>query len=543
MQLLIPDHYRTNLRLFLLLFATTVTLFSILLWLFFQKEYRDFLHITKEQESYKIELQQQQIALVMEGLLSDLFFLRDQNELDQYLQTNDTSYLKKAGVEYVSLARRSRAYDQIRYLDQQGLERLRVNFNAGNPELVPIEQLQLKSGRYYFQECTALANNQIFLSPLDLNVEHGLVEIPYKPVIRLCTPVFSSMGYRRGVILLNYLGQDLLRIILASEKIAIGRTMLLNKDGYWLLHPEKKKSWGFMFDDRQQVSFAVQNPAVWKSIQSADDGQLMTATGLYTFATIRPLELLTRKITAVNAAALTGKAPSVDSYHWHLISHASRQELDRYSQQALVQLYPLAIGLTLIAAAGSWLLSLAITRRKKVQDKLRAMAYFDPLTDLPNRRHFFDRLEEAVSHGSRYNDRLALLYIDLDGFKQTNDAFGHQIGDILLCHVADCLRKICRKSDTVARLGGDEFALLLPNAGTQESIATVAAKVIAILSQPTDIRGNKVQVGASIGIAFFPNDGDRVDTLVKRADSAMYLAKSQGKNQYLFFADTQPPAT
>ncbi len=528
--------YRPSIKLFFILFLITGAILSGLLTLFYQKETKDFLYLIKSQESYGLELQKQRTSHVFTDIKADIFFLRDQNELQQYLKTPKKEQLLLMGQEYVSLAKRTRLYDQIRYLDEQGMEVLRVNFNQGEPLIVPDDQLQSKADRYYFKECVSLKKDEFFVSPFDLNVEHGSVEKPLKPMIRICTPVFDSHAAKRGVLLLNFLGQDIISSLLSLEQLSIGQTMLLNDQGYWLRHPDPEYEWGFMFKDKTNISFAVQSPNLWKQILSSAKGQIHTPKGIYSFSTVQPM--MDENVSIRDMVKTTG---ANDQYRWYLLSFLAQKEIEQKSRLILMQFFMLGAAIFILAAIGSWFIAYAVTKRKIAQNKLKTMAYFDTLTDLPNRRHFFNRLEEAISYGNRYNSMLALMYIDLDGFKNINDSLGHDAGDILLQHVADCLRKTCRESDTVSRLGGDEFAILIPKVTIQEDIATIAAKIIAILSQPIIINKAQAQVGASIGIALFPTDGDNVSQLLKNADSAMYLAKSQGKNQYLFFSDTQPP--
>ena len=528
--------YRPSIKLFFILFLTTGAILSGLLTLFYHKETKDLIHLIKIQELYSLELQKKRIGHIFTDIKADIFFLRDQNELQQYLSTEKKEHLFLMGKEYISLAKRTHMYDQIRYLDKQGMEILRVNFNQGEPLIVPEDQLQSKAGRYYFRECVALKKDDFFVSPFDLNIEHGSVEKPFKPMIRLCTPVFDTLGAKRGVLLLNFLGQDILSNLLSIEQVSLGKTMLVNNQGYWLRHPDPEYEWGFMLKDRADVSLAIQSPELWKKIHSSAKGQIHTREGIYSFNTVQPMV-----DEAVASQYVSQTKGANDHYKWHLLSFLGQKEIEQKSRIILMQFFLLGAVIFILAAIGSWSMAYAVTKRKIAQNRLKAMAYFDILTALPNRRHFFDRLQEAISHGNRYNRVLALMYIDLDGFKNINDSLGHDAGDTLLRHVAYCLRKTCRKSDTVSRLGGDEFAILIPHVTAQEDVATIAAKIIAILSQPIPINNAQAQVGASIGIALYPTDGDEVNQLIKNADSAMYLAKSQGKNQYLFFSDTQPP--
>ncbi len=172
----------------------------------------------------------------------------------------------------------------------------------------------------------------------------------------------------------------------------------------------------------------------------------------------------------------------------------------------------------------------------KRQQGLDHLAHHDPLTQLPNRLLFMDRLEHALNIARRHNKMVALLFLDLDNFKQINDALGHFAGDELLVNVARRLQKVIRKSDTVARLGGDEFAILLEDIGQKAFARNVALKILKELQAPLEIGSQQYHISGSIGIAIAPYDDNQPEDLLRDADSAMYEAKRCGKNNYHFFS-------
>lgn len=167
--------------------------------------------------------------------------------------------------------------------------------------------------------------------------------------------------------------------------------------------------------------------------------------------------------------------------------------------------------------------------------QMEHQAYHDPLTDLPNRMLFNDRLNMAMAHARRGKEMLAILFFDLDQFKTVNDTLGHAAGDRLLQEVAGRLAGCLRERDTSARMGGDEFTMLLPQLADAEGAAKVARKVLDVLQQPWIINGHEFHITASIGIAIYPNDGEDAETLMKHADIAMYRAKEQGRNNYQLY--------
>ncbi len=176
-----------------------------------------------------------------------------------------------------------------------------------------------------------------------------------------------------------------------------------------------------------------------------------------------------------------------------------------------------------------------ITSIKQSQSQLEHLAHHDPLTDLPNRLLFEDRLEHAIALAKRENRHLAVMFLDLDRFKNINDSLGHTVGDALLVQVAKRLRTLLRENDTAARLGGDEFTILVENLKDPSYSAVIATKIQNQFKQPFDIFGRKLHITASIGISLYPEDGRNVGNLTKNADAAMYQAKENGRNNYRFY--------
>ena len=179
-----------------------------------------------------------------------------------------------------------------------------------------------------------------------------------------------------------------------------------------------------------------------------------------------------------------------------------------------------------------------ITERKRAEETIRQLAYHDTLTGLPNRRLFNDRLNLALAHAHRNQQKLAVMLLDLDHFKDVNDTLGHGVGDQLLQVVSEQLTNLLRKGDTVARMGGDEFMLLLPEVAGGEgaaeaaSASVVAQKILEAIREPFVLNGHELHVTTSIGIAMYPDDGGDADMLMKNADIAMYRAKDQGRDNY-----------
>lgn len=176
-----------------------------------------------------------------------------------------------------------------------------------------------------------------------------------------------------------------------------------------------------------------------------------------------------------------------------------------------------------------------LTQQKQSAKHIYHLAYYDALTELPNRQLFNERCEHALERANRDYHPLAVLFLDLDRFKHVNDSLGHPAGDELLRMVAHAIKSSLRQDDTVARLGGDEFIILLENTGSRSDVEQVALKIIAHLSRPFIVQGHKLEIGTSIGISCYPEDGKDTMSLIKHADLAMYRAKEKGRGNFQFY--------
>jgi diguanylate cyclase (GGDEF)-like protein/PAS domain S-box-containing protein len=180
-----------------------------------------------------------------------------------------------------------------------------------------------------------------------------------------------------------------------------------------------------------------------------------------------------------------------------------------------------------------------ITERKMVEQRLEHLALYDALTGLPNRMLFFDRSNQLLALARRNTYILSLLYMDLDNFKHINDTFGHEVGDLVLAEASKRMTSSMRSSDTVARMGGDEFIGICARIASPMDAAVIANKIIVVLARPFRIRELELTIGVSVGISLYPLDGDDVETLMKKADAAMYKVKERGKGGFRFFSDVE----
>jgi diguanylate cyclase len=240
------------------------------------------------------------------------------------------------------------------------------------------------------------------------------------------------------------------------------------------------------------------------------------------------MSLLTLKLTDADALLLT-----------------QRQTYEKQIHQALeltifcgLMLVVIIVGILIFSYKRTIQLFEAMLETKEVSKSLAHQAEHDMLTNLANRRGFEHYIELAHSNAHQRNLQYAVIYMDLDGFKAVNDTYGHNIGDSVLVEVAKIITGQLREHDFLARLGGDEFAIVINHYHQQKSLVDIASRIIAALRKPLNIQGKPIEIGASIGIARFPQDALHKDTLIAMADTAMYYSKKKGKNQYSFISDS-----
>jgi len=255
-------------------------------------------------------------------------------------------------------------------------------------------------------------------------------------------------------------------------------------------------------------------------------------------------------ITGYHSQEVIGKQPQVlkSGHHnaefyrtiWKNLSEIGQWQGEIWNRRKNGEIYVEWVSITVIRDAHQRIVQHVavfsdITKRKQVEELIWHQAHYDALTGLPNRSLFADRLAHALRSMNREREQLALMFIDLDRFKWVNDTLGHSAGDLLLKETAQRLKNCVRESDTVARLGGDEFTVILPKIDGFWDAKVIAQRILKNLTQPFKLGNYEVSVAGSIGITFFPNDGQDVETLVKNADLAMYQAKESGRNTFRFF--------
>ena len=523
-------------KYFLLTYLPLLLILLVIAGTLYTTDYQARRRTFGQQESINITQQHKVIANDIRAIVADLQVIADHYHLHAEQEHSQHSGLTTVADELRLFARHKKIYDQIRFLDENGMEKIRINYNAGSPSIVPPEDLQNKSKRYYFQDTISLKPGEVFVSPLDLNIEQNAIEQPFKPMIRFGAPVFTLDGRSFGIVMLNYLAQGILDDLGGGKENGAARIMLVNREGYWLKSPSPEDEWGFMFPEKKELTFARRFPRAWQKIASNDSGQFIEDAGMFTYATIRPLsEGLLSSTGSPEAFAASSKRLAANEYEWKIVSFIPTAELPRHLEPYRTAALLILLVLALMLGLSCWIAAESRVKRALAELKLKEMASHDTLTGLPNRKLLLDRLTQALTRAKRGNTRMAILFLDLDHFKEINDTLGHSAGDLVLQTTAKRMTERLREEDTVARMGGDEFVIIIQDLQDENGAAAIAEKLSSTIQEPICLETGGASltrvVGVSIGISIFPEDGDEAGILISKADNAMYQNKQAGRNR------------
>ncbi len=277
-------------KYFLIIFIPLVLLFVSVNHFLDKTEKEKLLVAIKSSESSSLLHYTKLISNQFEIISTDLAILSESRAIRNFVKNETKNSQINVEQLFLSVSKRKKIYDQIRFIDTEGKEKIRVNFKDGKTSLVATKLLQDKHDRYYFKNTIKLDKEKIYISPFDLNIENEKIEDPRKPVIRFGIPVFDSNHKKQGVIILNYLGENLLNTFSTHKVLTASQTMLLNEDGYWLYNKNKENEWGFMYANKQNRKIQLGCPECWEKIYNSKKGQFYNKNGLVTYTTIYPLK-------------------------------------------------------------------------------------------------------------------------------------------------------------------------------------------------------------------------------------------------------------
>lgn len=408
---------------------------------------------------------------------------------------------------FLAIIKEIDVYQQIRLIDEKGMEIVRVDsLNDESYNVVKKEELQDKGDRYYFKETLETPTDTIYLSPLDLNVEKGAIEVPFKPMIRLGKSYRSIDGSISGMMILNVRGKKLLNDIAQLSVHSNDKVFVLNKDGYYLYSEDHDKNFAFMFPDKKDIGFFNDYETVWNKITNKQE-IIKSKEGIFY---VRKTDYLDPKYYNSNGNSI------------YLIMFAPLRELSR--NDAALNKSVLLSSLFFIPFFSylGWYIGIMRGRNLVFKEKLEENATRDSLTGLYNHRMIMHLLTQMIGRARRKKEALSIVFIDVNNLKKVNDNFGHKMGDRMIIGAADSLTGSVRSTDLVARLGGDEFLIVLPdcNESNADKLMTRASEVFL----NKGIEAMNMPWTMSYGCAKL-NETETIYDFIQRADALMYEHK------------------
>ncbi|MEG3637778.1 sensor histidine kinase [Magnetococcus sp. PR-3] len=369
---------------------------SLLTFFLYKLDKLDRIALIETHAREEVQALRKLVVADLKSTYTDLDLLVNLDALGDFL--DDPSAANRARINrlFQSFSQSKKVYDQIRFIDNRGEETIRVNFAGNHARIVPRQELQNKRQRYYFRDTFALNRGEVFFSPMDLNVEHGKVEEPFKPMLRIGTPIYDRQGQKRGIVLLNYLAQNLLDRFTVSGQGVYGHPMMVNQDGYWLVGPTPEEAWGFMFTDRHKHHIGESYPVAWSVMRLKDSNKIVGGKGLFLFDTIYPLE---KKSIVSATGPSTLNTPSRGkllerAYHWKVISHVPQKELDTifsHLQNSILILYSMVVFVIFMVAL--------VIAQKRYKDQTARCTSEDQLEQLDIARKELVQTEKMASLG------------------------------------------------------------------------------------------------------------------------------------------------
>ena len=342
-------------------------------FLYGQAEIEGELSRLKALETLNVGLGAGALSRNLDATIRDLKFLASHTALVAAVDAPTQKNLQHLAEDFDTFSRSNGTYTQLRWIDETGMEAVRVDYTKGKAVVISTDKLQNKGKRYFFTDAFKLKPGEVFVSPLDLNVEQDKIEVPYMPMLRVATPVTNSQGVKRGIVILNFNGQVMLDSFTAATPTMADHAMVLNNEGYWLKSPKAADEWGFMFK-RADLSLAARAPSCWAEIRSMDSGQKILADGLWTWQTVYPLDVGVKSSAGADEAFAPSRG-EVDrnQYFWKSVAHVPADVLSATRQAVFLKL-AVASGLLLgLLGLGSWRLAIAWVKRAEAEEAVRRL--------------------------------------------------------------------------------------------------------------------------------------------------------------------------
>lgn len=465
--------------------------------------------------------------------------------VDTIGDSNIGQWKERLATIFKSMLESNPNYTQIRYIGvaDGGRELVRVNQSDQGIFATAESSLQQKSGRDYFKRGTELSQGSTSFSNINYNIEHGKIQKPYEVTLRALAPVYTNKQKIFGMIVINvnisrYLRNTLLRSAADYDVI------LYDAQNDFFIFNHKNKTLAYLSHTDTIKLGLFGNPEIKSTKQIIpflrnDNNRINVMQPIYS-NTDKDQKVLTI-VVSVPKASIESEDLSLlqEILFWVIVvCIVAIVSIYIFTKRSLLPLSQMAKSISEMDQFSDKQIDLPVNLNNEVgllanafSDKtklLSRLALYDSLTGLANRKSFIDRVGMAIHQANRIDDMIAVIYLDVDKFKEVNDVYGHDYGDQLLIQFSQTLCKVVRENDFCARIGGDEFAALLEGISSEDEIDPILMRYQAALSKTFSIKGVTINMVISGGVAIYPHDASSVDDLINHADQAMYESKQEG---------------
>lgn len=457
-------------------------------------------------------------VLLMDDIITNRDILVRNGDSLQFNSDSDRNELENDLLDWI---KNHKIYDQIRIIGLDGKEVLRINNNE-LVQVVPVDELQDKSGRYYFENAIVLDDNYLYLSKIDLNIENGEIEyvddVP-KEMLRIATTLFNENNEKIGLLIVNYYVDNLFHD-LETFKSEYSYFEVVNEEGYFLHNQDTSLEYGFMYEDK--MDYTVDETLGFDFNFKDNQGQIIQENirnSQYTYVVVNSIKM-ENAITDLVEREINVFSDNGDII---VLGYVNLNQTEPIVKQINLFVSISIIFFVLLIIVSRLIDEITFSNAKQM-DILEYSSNHDVLTGLVNRTGVFKRLESCRAK----QEKCTIMYLDLDKFKSINDTYGHSIGDKVLIEFSRRVKECLRETDMIARLGGDEFLVFLKDVDKMENALMISKKIKKVVTKKFEFDDIICHLGVSIGINIQSGDIS-IDNLIHVADEKMYKDKNSKK--------------
>ncbi len=476
-------------------------------------------------EKNLIDVEQRLLQKELKRVISDVFIVK--NIVENGINNSDYHLIEDF---FVNIIESKKIYDQIRYINEEGEEVVRVDVEDGKVIVIRDEQLQNKHDRYYFEDTMKIEENEVYISKFDLNMENGKIESPKKPMIRLSCRVYDKNGNPRGIVINNYYAEELIDDFITISDNKYGDVHLLNQKGYYLSSTsEEISTFSFMYAEKKGQGFFKDYSKVWHSIIKHQENQIVTDNNIFFARSIIPLkdEKDTRLSIPIENIVLG------EGNLW-VVVQLNKTKFPQAFDKNIGEKFEYIFRNNALNIFFIVLLSLALSyiyqKIHVVRIKNKFQSERDQITSALNRRAGLKKAEQLIKRNRGSGIDICVIFMDVNGLKSVNDLLGHKFGDQLIVAFSSVINKAIREDDIFIRYGGDEF-ILCQEKMTMEQAEIFWQRILVAIKDINNSDQYPFNISVSHGVSIIKSEIKNIDinAYIEEADENMYIEKKEIK--------------